>query len=75
MGTIDRRLTALEQRQDTGKGLLIFQQTIEDENIFHKGIGNDDGVPFTRAEVQALAEAGWQILTLEYVHDWRPAEP
>jgi hypothetical protein len=75
MSTLHRRLTALEQQEQASQGLLIFQQTLADASIFHMGIGNEDGVPFTREEIHALAENGWQVIKVVYhspeVTQWR----
>jgi hypothetical protein len=75
MSAIDRRLRALERSSPAGQGLRIFQQTLADENVFHEGIDNADGVPFSRDEISALAAVGWQVIRVEYAPqvapDWR----
>jgi hypothetical protein len=69
MSTIGRRLTALERSGDKALGLRVFYQTLEDGNVF---FDNDDGPAYTTAQIHELAVAGWQILKVVYVSDWRP---
>jgi hypothetical protein len=70
MSAISRRLTALERTGDATLGLRVFFQTLEDEDIF---FDNDDGPAYTTAQLDELSAAGWQVLKVVYVTDWRPA--
>jgi hypothetical protein len=67
MSTLKRRLDALEQRKQATQGIRIFQQDWEDEGIFHEGVDNQQGQPYTQAEINALGAQGWQCIVLEYV--------
>jgi hypothetical protein len=68
MSTLKRRLDALEQRKQAARGIVFFQQDMDDSTVFyaHGGPFPASDRPYSREEIDVLAAQGWQIITLVY---------
>jgi hypothetical protein len=80
MATIDRRLSALEQRHKGSasiRGLRIFQESFDTPGIFYEVRSAFYAGPqgYTQSDLDALTALGWQLIKVIYVHDWRITEP
>lgn len=71
-GGVERRLQALERQQAArpALGLRCFEQSSEQPEVFFGGEGEARRA-YTRAEISALAEQGWQCILI----CWESAEP
>lgn len=82
---LSTRIERLEQRQAaTGNGYRVFQQTDDNENEFYsiepgpvdyrRGIVPTDHTGqrrYSRAEIDAMERAGWDIVLIQYDENWR----
>ena len=67
MANISTRLTRLENARVTSRGIRLFRS--HDSVSFYESL--DDGRMWTRGELDALGDDGWQVIALCYVSDWR----
>jgi hypothetical protein len=67
----ERRLQALEATKSGGLGLRIFQQSLTDATVYYEGVGREryggeHGTSYSKAEIDALGNEGWQCIVLVY---------
>lgn len=73
-GSVERRLQALEQAARPALGLRCFTQDMDQPEVFYEGVGLGECEArraYTRAEISALGEQGWQCMVIVYEQDWR----
>ena len=58
---IEQRLSELEQRQQAGRGVRVFQQDLDNPALFFNGERS-----YTRAEISAIGEQGGQVIIIDY---------
>jgi hypothetical protein len=71
MSTIDRRLTALEQRHEDAeriRGIRIFQESHDTPEVFYEVQGAFYAGPqgYTSSDLSLLSAMGWQIIKVVY---------
>jgi hypothetical protein len=78
MATIERRLSALEQRhKGSSLGIRWFQQSESTAEVYYEIPGTpfyEGPQGYTRADLDALTAMGWQLIKVLYVSDWRITE-
>lgn len=67
---VERRLQALEQAARPALGWRCFEQDIDQPEVFHEGQGEARRA-YTRDEISALGEQGWQCIVI----CWESVEP